>query len=112
MQFLILSGCETGHGQLRGADLLSLAGGFLSAGASSLLVSLWHVEDTATAQLMTTFYRALLSGTAHATALQQAQLAMLAAGRQASDGQQMYSHPAYWAPFTLIGNWQPIPALV
>lgn len=109
---VILSGCETGHGQLRGADLLSLAGGFLSAGASSLLVSLWRVEDTATAQLMTTFYRALLSGTARATALQQAQLAMLAAGRQASDGQQMYSHPAYWAPFTLIGNWQPIPDLV
>lgn len=105
---VILSGCETGHGQLRGADLLSLAGGFLSAGASSLLVSLWRVEDTATAQLMAAFYRTLLAGESRATALQKAQQAMLTLGRQATDEQQMYSHPAYWAPFTLIGNWQPI----
>ena len=108
---VILSGCETGHGQLRGTDLLSLAGGFLSAGASSLLVSLWRVEDTATAQLMSTFYRALLAGVGRADALRTAQLAMLMQGQQATDEQQMYSHPAYWAPFTLIGNWRAIATL-
>lgn len=107
-ELVILSGCETGHGQLRGADLLSLAGGFLSAGASSLLVTLWRVEDTVTAAIMAAFYRALVAGVPRAEALRQAQLQILHQGRHASDEQQLYSHPAYWAPFILIGNCQPI----
>ncbi len=107
-----LSGCETGHGQVRGADLLSLAGGFLSAGANALLVSLWRVEDALAAQLMTTFYRTLLTGVPRAAALREAQLALLQQGRAATDATQRYRHPAYWAPFILIGNWRPIVGLM
>ncbi|MCE7984718.1 MAG: CHAT domain-containing protein [Caldilinea sp. CFX5] len=103
-----LSACETGHGQVRGADLLSLAGGFLSAGANALVVSLWRVEDALSAPLMTTFYRALLAGAPRAAALREAQLALLHRGRAATDATQRYQHPAYWAPFILIGNWRPL----
>ncbi|MEZ4864566.1 MAG: CHAT domain-containing protein [Caldilineaceae bacterium] len=108
---VILSGCETGHGQLRGADLLSLAGGFLSAGARSLLVSLWRVEDRMAAQLMTTFYQALLAGASRADALRTAQLALLQQAEPQQPESSVYRHPAYWAPFTLIGNWLPVSCL-
>lgn len=102
----VLSGCETGHGQLRGSDLLSLAGGFLGAGARSLLVSLWRVEDLATAQLMTHFYQAMLAGQPRAQALQHAQLALLNQGRGSAGPEQLFAHPAYWAPFLLMGEWR------
>jgi len=102
----VLSGCETGHGQLRGADLISLATGFLGAGARSLLVSLWRVEDEATAQLMAHFYQALFAGQNRAQALRTAQLALLQRGRAATNRDQLFTHPAYWAPFMLIGHWQ------
>lgn len=103
---VVLSGCETGHGQLRGADLISLASGFLGAGARSLLVSLWRVEDQATAQLMAHFYQALFAGQDRAQALRTAQLAVLQTGHIATDHHQLFTHPAFWAPFTLIGHWQ------
>lgn len=107
-----LSGCETGHGQVRGADLLSLAGGFLSAGANSLFVTLWRVEDALSAQVMTTFYRTLLTGAPRAAAARVAQLTILQQGRTATDVTQRYQHPAYWAPFILIGNWRPIAGIM
>ena len=100
---VVLSGCETIHGQMRGADLLSLASGFLSAGARSLLVSLWRVEDTITSQLMSEFYLALAGGASRNEALCLAQCKILASARQ-SPALTVYAHPAYWAPFTLIGN--------
>ncbi|MEZ4734720.1 MAG: CHAT domain-containing tetratricopeptide repeat protein [Caldilineaceae bacterium] len=100
-----LSGCETGAGQIQGTDVLSLASGFLGAGARSLLVSLWRVEDRATAQLMTNFYTATQQGVSYAAALSSAQRALLAAGRQAGDSQQAYQHPVFWAPFILLGAW-------
>jgi tetratricopeptide (TPR) repeat protein len=100
-----LSGCETGRGRLYGADLISLAGGFLGAGARSLLVSLWRVDDATTAQLMSGFYRALQSGKGRAAALRAAQLELLALGRQQPAEYGVYCHPAYWAPFVMIGEW-------
>jgi CHAT domain-containing protein len=103
---ITLSGCETGRGLLNGADLISLAGGFLGAGARSLLVSLWRVDDGTTARLMQDFYQALLDGNGRASALRTAQLSLLAQGRESSDdaGHSVYSHPAYWAPFIMIGE--------
>lgn len=103
-ELVVLSGCETGRGQLRGADLLSLASGFLGAGARALLFSLWRVEDASTAQLMTHFYKAVLGGHSNAAALRTAQLDLLMRGRTANDVQRLYSHPAFWAPFALIGR--------
>ena len=103
---VVLSGCETGKGQLQGSDLLSLASGFLGAGARSLLVSLWRVEDTTTAQLMEHFYRAMLAGEQPAVALQTAQRWLLNEGRASTGQRSFYRHPAYWAPFMLVGNWR------
>lgn len=100
-----LSGCETGRGRLYGADLVSLACGFLGAGARSLLVSLWRVDDATTARLMKTFYQALWAGEGRAAALRTAQLQVLALGRERPAEYGAHRHPAYWAPFVLIGEW-------
>ena len=103
-ELVVLNGCETGHGQLHGADLLSLAGGFLSAGVSSLLVTLWRVEDGIAAILMAHFYQALGAGLSRAAALRTAQLQLLRHPSGTDQAPSLYSHPAYWAPFILIGN--------
>ena len=96
LELLVLSACETASGDDRSA--LGLAGVALKAGARSALASLWYVNDRAAGTLVVDFYRALQSGRlSKAQALQAAQREMIAAGR--------YSHPAYWAPFLLIGNW-------
>ncbi len=108
---VVLSGCETGRGQLRGGDLLSLAGGFLGAGVRSLLVSLWRVEDNVAALLMANFYTALRAGQSRTTALRSAQLALLRANGEAGELPRLYAHPAFWAPFTLLGNWLDLPNL-
>ena len=108
---VVLSGCETGRGQLRGGDLLSLAGGFLGAGVRSLLVSLWRVEDNVAALLMGHFYTALRAGQSRTNALRAAQLALLRASGEAGALPKLYAHPAFWAPFTLLGNWLDLPNL-
>ena len=103
-ELVTLSGCETARGRLHGADLISLAQGFMGAGAASLLVSLWRVDDAAAARLMTAFYRALTKGHSRVEALQQAQCQALEACRQATDHARLACHPAYWAPFVLMGR--------
>lgn len=93
---LTLSACETGvHEVAPGDELIGLARGFFSAGAPSLLLSLWIVDDEATSRLMTSFYKRLLEGDAPAAALRGAQLQLL-------DSQ---SHPFFWAPFMILGRW-------
>lgn len=96
-ELVTLSACQTGLSRsLRGDELLGLARGFLSAGAKSLVVSLWSVSDTATSHLMCYFYEELSKGLGRAAALRQAMLRLKA--------QPQYSHPYYWAPFLLIGR--------
>jgi len=91
----ILSACETAVGeQVPGAALVTLAAAFSQAGAQSVVASLWKVNDVATRDFMVAFHRALGQGP-RATALQEAQLAVLRQARSA--------HPFYWAPFILIG---------
>ncbi|KPL19244.1 MAG: hypothetical protein AMJ93_13255, partial [Anaerolineae bacterium SM23_84] len=89
-----LSACETGLGDLRGGDVLGLTQGFLAAGARSLLLSLWAVDDVSTAQLMTAFYQRLAAGQPKASALQKAQ----------QEIRRIHPHPFYWAGFVLIGE--------
>ncbi len=90
-----LSACESGRTQASGGDeLLGLTHAFLSAGARSLVVSLWLVHDTTTATLMASYYGQLNAGETPARALRQAQLALKAA----------WPHPYYWAPFILVGQ--------
>jgi CHAT domain-containing protein/tetratricopeptide (TPR) repeat protein len=90
-----LSGCQSGMSEVTGADdLLGLMRGFLYAGARSLLLSLWNVNDESTASLMAEFYQELQKGTAKSTAFRSAMLRI----------REQYPNPFYWAPFLLAGN--------
>jgi CHAT domain-containing protein len=96
VELLTLSACETAAGDDRAA--LGLAGVAIKAGARSALASLWTVNDPASAELVSGFYRGLQDpATSKAKALQQAQLGLLKDAR--------YRHPNYWSAFLLIGNW-------
>ena len=98
---VMLSACETGLGkEKRGEGVMGLTRAFMYAGAPTVGVSLWSVADKSTADLMTDFYRRLLSsgeGTSSSSALRGAQLAMITGKK--------YSAPFYWAPFVLVGDW-------
>lgn len=97
VELLVLSACETAAGDDRAA--LGLAGVAYKSGARSVLGSLWHVNDQATAELMRQFYRAWTARpeVTKAEALRRAQLELLKDRR--------FRHPCYWAGFVLIGNW-------
>jgi CHAT domain-containing protein len=89
-----LSACETGLSEIaNGDDLVGLTRGFLYAGSSSIVTSLWKVDDLATAQLMTCFYSELDKANKR-EALRTAQL----------ETKKKYAHPYYWASFQLTGN--------
>lgn len=96
VELITLSACQTAVGDDRAA--LGLAGIAIKAGARSAVASLWSINDEATSRLMVEFYRQLQNASqSKAKALQQAQQKMLSDKR--------FHHPAYWAPFILIGNW-------
>jgi CHAT domain-containing protein len=80
---------------------------FLYAGAASLTLSLWSVEDRSTWQIMERFYRKLADGWTKAAALRDAQLTMCQ--NQAQDAVTgAYAHPYFWAPFFLVGHPGPL----
>ncbi len=107
-ELVTLSGCETGLVTIGGGDeLLGLSRGFLYAGARSLLISLWLVEDASTAQLMEAFYQGVLEGQSRAGALRNAQRALLTAAREGGRPPE-WAHPYFWAPFRLVGAAGPI----
>ncbi len=90
-----LSACETGLGKIAsGDDVVGLTRGFLYAGASSIVASLWKVDDRGTAALMNRFYQNLKDGREKREALRQAQI----------DTRAVLPHPFYWAAFQLTGN--------
>lgn len=90
-----LSACESGMSQvMAGDELLGLTRAFLSAGASTLVASLWLVQDSTTVDLMTDWYGQMTNGSSRATALRQAQLNL----------KKHHPHPYYWAAFMLIGQ--------
>jgi len=98
-----LSACQTGLGrETPGEGYVGLAQAFLRAGARSLLVSLWRVEDEATALLMTRFYENLAGSRGEpmskARALQEAKHWLR------SQAQPSFPHPCSWAGFILIGD--------
>ena len=91
-----LSACETGINAVApGDELLGLTRGFLSAGSPSVMLSLWTVDDEATAELMTTFYGELARVKSPAAALRNAQVKLL----------EQRPHPFFWSPFILVGRW-------
>jgi CHAT domain-containing protein len=95
-ELVVLSGCDTGLGKITGDGVIGLARSFISAGASSVIVSLGNVSDEATAFLMTEFYRHLQQNQDKAQSLRSAMLAT------------MKKYPNYrdWGAFTLIGEAQ------
>jgi CHAT domain-containing protein len=89
-----LSACETGLSKVaNGDDLVGLTRGFLYAGSSSIVASLWKVDDMATADLMKIFYMQM-EKTNKRDALRNAQL----------ETKKQYPHPYYWASFQLTGS--------
>jgi len=91
-----LSACETGMNAVApGDELLGLTRGFLSAGSPSVMMSLWTVDDEATAELMATFYGELARTKSPAAALRNAQVKLL----------RQRPHPFFWSPFVLAGRW-------
>ena len=95
-----LSACETGLGKLsRGEGVIGLTRAFIYAGAPSVIVSLWSV-DQSTAILMKEFYRNLKSGDTKAEALRQAKIKLLGTRVQGMS----FAHPFLWAPFVLVGR--------
>lgn len=101
---VVLSACRSGLGkEVPGEGVLGLSRAFLYAGAAGVVVSLWQVDDEATAELMIRFYRHLqppaFAGDP-AEALRQAKLELL---RGAPGPGLNYSRPYYWAPFILSG---------
>jgi CHAT domain-containing protein len=95
---VVLSACETGLGQVaKGEGIIGLTRGFLYAGASNLLVSLWQVSDVTTADLMVDFYDKMLGGMSKPEALREAKLQMIHRHPE-------YAKPYYWAPFILVGK--------
>jgi CHAT domain-containing protein len=96
---VVLSACETGLGEeVRGEGVMGLTRAFLYAGAPRVIVSLWSVNDRATAELMGNLYRALLrDGMTPTGALRQAQLTLRK--------QKQWQSPYYWAAFVQQGDW-------
>jgi CHAT domain-containing protein len=128
---VVLSACQTGRGKLmRGEGVVGLAQAFFYAGAPSLVVSLWNVNDASTALLMKRFYANLIERRMpKAAALREAKLWLmtlteddlkaedkalaktdttrgLGAPVKSAPGAKAapYSHPRHWAPFVLIGD--------
>ena len=99
-ELVVLSACQTGLGkEIKGEGLVGLTRGFMYAGAARVVVSLWNVNDKATADLMTKFYEKMLKqGVRPAAALRAAQVEMWQ--------QKQWQSPYYWAAFTLQGEWR------
>jgi CHAT domain-containing protein len=95
-ELVTLSGCSTGLNVVVGGDeLLGLMRGLLLAGAHSVMVSLWDVNDQSTAQFMKSFYEHVGDTGHKAMALQQAMREI----------RRQYPHPYFWAPFVLAGKY-------
>lgn len=99
-QLVVLSACQTGLGkEVRGEGLVGLSRGFIYAGASSVVASLWKVDDSATSQLMTEFYKGMFEeGLTPSAALRRAKVSIWKQSR--------YRAPFYWAAFALQGEYR------
>jgi CHAT domain-containing protein len=103
VHWAVLSACRTGVGTLRsGEGVLGLRRAFSIAGAGTLIMSLWRVEDEATSAWMAALYRAHSHDMSSAASVRQAGLDLLAAQRAA--GQT--THPFFWGAFIAAGDWR------
>ena len=94
-----LSACQSGLGKLlAGEGVMGLPRAFFYAGAQSVVVSLWNVNDAATAELMKTFYAGMKAGLGGAEALRRAKISL------ATGANRAWRHPYFWAPFVFMGE--------
>jgi CHAT domain-containing protein len=96
VELVTLSACETALGDLSGEGVFGLQRGFKKAGAKTMIMSLWRVDDTATRLLMTCFYDLLSKGQSVNEAFTQSQHKLM------SLDNGKYSDPKYWAAFIVI----------
>ena len=95
-KLVVLSCCHSARGEVKAEGVVGIARAFLGAGARSVLVSLWAIDDEATMEFMKLFYRQLVNGKSASEALNEAIKSM----RES----QRFSAVKYWAPFVLIGD--------
>jgi CHAT domain-containing protein len=102
VHLVVLSACQTALGRdVRGEGLVGLTRGFMYAGASSVVASLWKVDDAATAELMKYFYSNMLQH-------QMQPAEALRAAQNSIRQHPRWSSPYYWAAFTLQGEYQQV----
>ena len=99
-ELVVLSACQTGLGkEIKGEGLVGLTRGLMYAGAARVIVSLWSVNDKATADLMTRFYEKMLKQ-------QQRPAAALRAAQVEMWKQKQWHSPYFWSAFILQGDWR------
>jgi CHAT domain-containing protein/Tfp pilus assembly protein PilF len=103
-QWVVLSACDTGVGEVKvGEGVLGLRRAFQIAGARTVIMSLWAVEDLATREWMRALYEARLGRSFDtARSVRQAQIDVIQARRAAAQS----THPFYWASFVAVGDWR------
>jgi len=104
VEWAVLSACETGLGELKaGEGVFGLRRAFQVAGARTVIMSLWPVDDSLTRQWMTTLYsERFLRHRGTAEAVREADLSVLRRLRSANRS----THPFYWAAFVAAGDWR------
>jgi CHAT domain-containing protein len=100
MRLAVLSACKTGLGALSGDGVFGLQRGFKKAGAKSIIMSLWKVDDLATQIIMTEFYKNYFSGTNKHESLCLAQRKVRE--HKDKDGVYLFKDPYYWAGFIIL----------
>ncbi|HRO44769.1 CHAT domain-containing tetratricopeptide repeat protein [Agriterribacter sp.] len=102
-ELAVLTACETGSGNWsQGEGVMSLAHSFMYAGCPSVVMSLWKIDEKASADIITRFYKYLAKGLSKSEALRSAKLHHIEASHPA------LSHPYFWAGMTLVGDSSPL----
>jgi CHAT domain-containing protein len=103
VEWVVLSACETGVGEVQsGEGVLGLRRAFETAGAGTLIMSMWRVEDEATREWMSHLYGERLQGSSTAESVRRAGLAVIRARREAG----LSTHPFNWGAFVAAGDWR------
>ena len=95
-RLVVLSCCHSGRGEIKAEGVVGIARAFLGAGARSVMVSLWAIDDQATLEFMKIFYQHLKEGRSASEALNRAMKCMRESDK--------FSEVKCWAPFVLIGD--------
>jgi CHAT domain-containing protein len=102
-KMVVLSSCNTGAGYLQsGEGVISLARGFMYAGSSSVVMSLWEVDDYSGSEIIKSFYSNLKWGYSKSEALKRSREDYL------RSADQLRSHPYFWCSMVILGEDEPL----